>query len=140
MAQGKLVSDSVLTSIDSLSIFRLMDSLIQSIEEPEEVSNQLAIRTGYNSNFNGYSNTAGLNEYGLSSGISFYHKSGLFADISGYASNEFDPFYYQTMASVGYMSASLKKFSFQQNTESHFTISILGSQPRLQIMFIPLEI
>ena len=84
---------------------------MESIEDVEE-TNQLAIRAGYNSNINGYSNTAGLSEYGLSTGISFYHKSGLFADVNGYYSNELDPSYYQTMASIGYMSPPVKNFSF----------------------------
>lgn len=112
LAQGSAASDTTLTSMDSLSIFRLLDSLMQNLDEVEP-NNQLAIRAGYNSNFNGYANTTGLNQYGLSTGLTFYHKSGLFADVTGYASNQFDPYYYQTMASVGYMNSSLKKFSFQ---------------------------
>jgi hypothetical protein len=111
LAQGNVASDTTLTAVDSLSIFRLLDSLMQGLDVVEE-TNQLAIRTGYNSNINGYSNTAGLGEYGLSAGISFYHKSGLFADVSGYYSNTFDPSYYQTMASIGYMSPPIKKISF----------------------------
>lgn len=110
LAQGSVVSDT-LSSIDSLSIFRLLDSLMQNLDDLEE-TNQLALRAGYNSNINGYSNTAGLSQYGLSAGASFYHKSGLFADVTGYYSTEYEPHYYQTMASIGYMNSSLKKFSF----------------------------
>jgi hypothetical protein len=111
LAQGNTALDTALTAVDSLSIFKLLDSLMQGLDE-FEAPNQLAIRTGYNSNINGYSNTAGLSEYGLSTGVSFYHKSGAFADVSGYFSNEFDPFYYQTMATIGYMSPPVRKFSF----------------------------
>jgi hypothetical protein len=94
-------SDSALTSSDSLSIFRLLDSLILLNEQA--ASSQLAVRLAYNSNVLYAGRTLGIDQFGLSPGISYYHKSGLFADVSSYISKDLDPSYYLTVLSAGYM-------------------------------------
>ena len=101
--------DSLFTSEDSLSIFNMIDSLIQT--SVDQGASQLAIRVAYNSNVGSAGRTLGINKFGLSPGLSYYHKSGLYADASAYWSKEFDPDYYLTVLSAGYLWPVTKRWS-----------------------------
>jgi len=103
-------TDTLLTLEDSLSIFHMIDSLLQ-LPEPKETS-QLLIRMGYNSNIVSAERTLGFSQFGLSPGVSYYHKSGLYADYSGYWSEEYDPDYYLSVFSGGYLCTPTRKYSF----------------------------
>jgi hypothetical protein len=92
-----------LSPIDSLTIFQLIDSLINLT--PEEEKSQVAVRAGYNSNVVATGRPFELGQFGLSVGTAFYHKSGLFVDATGYWSNEYRPSYFLTAAAVGYMKS-----------------------------------
>lgn len=81
---------------------------------------QLAIRLGYNSNVLSAGRTLGIEQFGLSPGVSFYHKSGLYADVSTYWSNNLDPAYYQTIVTAGYMHIFSKIFSGSINYDRYF--------------------
>jgi hypothetical protein len=105
-----LESDTLLTRADSLSIFSMIDSLLQ-LPDIKETS-QLLVRLGYNSNVVSAGRTLGLNQFGLSPGISYYHKSGLYADYSGYWSKEYDPDYYLSVLSAGFLFSPTKHYSF----------------------------
>jgi hypothetical protein len=100
--------DDILSFEDSLSIFEMIDSLLQNAEAE---GSQLGVRLSYNSNVLSAGRTLGIENFGLSSGISYYHKSGVFADVAGYWSKDFDPKYYLTVATVGYMYSFPKVFS-----------------------------
>ena len=102
-------SDSTLTYADSLDIFLLLDSLIQL--NALEGSSQLAIRLAYNSNVLYAGRTLGIDQFGLSPGISYYHKSGIYGDLSAYLSNDLEPNYYLTILSFGYMHVFSRRFS-----------------------------
>jgi hypothetical protein len=102
--------DSILSFEDSLSIFTLIDSLMQ-MEEYESKS-MMALRLGYNSNANASERSLGISQFGLSPGASYYHKSGIYADASGYWSSEYDPGYYLTILSAGYIGVISQKWSF----------------------------
>lgn len=80
--------------------------------EPEKENSQLAFRASYGSNINAKGYPFELGEFGAITSAAFYHKSGFFADATGYWSNQYDPGYYLTVASAGYMSTALKKWSF----------------------------
>lgn len=95
---------------DSLSIFNMIDSLLQVTEL--ESKSQLAMRIGYNSNAASNNRTLGINQFGLSPGLSYYHKSGAYLDASGYWSSEYDPNYYLTILSAGYIGVFSPKWSF----------------------------
>lgn len=101
--------DSMLSFSDSLSIFRMIDSLMQmpAIED----HSQMAVRIGYNSNIASTGRNLGISQFGLAPGISYYHKSGAYGDVSGYWSNQFDPSYYLTIMSAGYIGVILPKWS-----------------------------
>src|SRR5690349_679100 len=92
-----LPGDSVLTFSDSLNIFNLIDSLISL--EGNIIHSQLAVRLAYNSNVLYTGRTLGIDQFGLSPGVSYYHKSGLYADVSCFWSKDFDPKYYLTILS-----------------------------------------
>ncbi len=101
--------DILLTLEDSLSIFNLIDSFIRLPDL--QPNSQLAVRLGYNSNVASSERTLGISQFGLSPGVSYYHKSGAYADVSGYWSNEFYPSYYLTILSAGYLGSLSKRWS-----------------------------
>jgi hypothetical protein len=95
--------DSILASGDSSQFLLLIDSLI-NLPEPS-LKSQLVTRLGYNSNVVANSRTLGFNQFGLAPGIAYYHKSGLYADATGYWSKNYEPNYYLTVASAGYLKS-----------------------------------
>lgn len=103
---------------DSLSIFRLIDSLL-TLEELS-LASQLAVRLAYNSNVLWAGRTLGIENFGLAPGLSYYHKSGVFADLSAYWSKDFEPSYYLTILSGGYMHSFSPKFSFIASYDHYF--------------------
>lgn len=109
--------DFLLTG-DSAAIFSLIDSLLNA--EPYKNTSQIATRIGYNSNVMAAGRTLGIDNFGLSLGLSYYHRSGLFADVSGFASKDFEPVYYLTLASVGYSHLFNKNFSFLTSYDRYF--------------------
>ncbi len=102
--------DSILSFQDSLSIFSLIDSLLQVSDLGGKSS--IAARLGYNSNATSSGRTLGISQFGLSPGISYYHKTGAYLDVSGYWSSEYDPSYYLTIISAGYIGVISPKWSF----------------------------
>lgn len=102
--------DSLLTLQDSIFIFNLIDSILSAEPEIKETS-QMALRLAYNSNIASTGRTIGIDKFGLSAGASYFHKTGFYADVSGYWSNEYDPDYYLTIASAGYMASPTKRWS-----------------------------
>lgn len=109
--------DDVLSFEDSLSIFSMIDSLLQM---GDLNSSQLAVRLSYNSNVLSAGRTLGIENFGLAPGISYYHKSRLYADVSGYWSNDFNPSYYLTVVSLGYMHTFTKHFSVMGGYDHYF--------------------
>jgi hypothetical protein len=102
--------DSMLAEGDTLQLFSLIDSII-NLPEPSYKS-QLIIRLGYNSNVVAASRTLGFNQFGVAPGVAYYHKSGLYADLTSYWSQEYDPNFYLTVGSAGYMNSPTKWWSF----------------------------
>ena len=109
--------DDILSFEDSLSIFNLIDSLI---ENAEIEGSQFGVRLAYNSNVLSAGRTLGIENFGLSSGISYYHTTGFYGDLSGYWSKDFDPKYYLTIASLGYMYSFPKVFSVMAGYDRYF--------------------
>lgn len=109
--------DPEFTLSDSLSIFELIDSLIQQFDAE---TSQIAIRLSYNSNVLSAGRTLGIENFGLAPGVSFYHKTGLFADVSAYWSRDFEPDLYLVTASAGYIHVFSKKFSMLGGFDKYF--------------------
>jgi hypothetical protein len=93
----------------------MIDSLL--LTQP---GSQLALRVGYNSNVLSAGRTLGIENFGLSPGISYYHTSGLYADVSGFWSKDFKPAYYLTTVSVGYMYDFNEHFSIMADYDRYF--------------------
>ncbi|MEJ1240012.1 hypothetical protein WBG78_17865 [Chryseolinea sp. T2] len=109
--------DDALSFEDSLSIFTMIDSLMQMDDLNRS---QIAVRLSYNSNVLSAGRTLGIENFGLAPGVSYYHKSGLYADVSGYWSKDFDPSYYLTITSIGYMHSFSKYFSVIGGYDHYF--------------------
>jgi hypothetical protein len=120
LASDTLISqfDSLLNSEDSLSLFRLIDQLMQM--PSTKLTSQLAIRLGYNSNVVATSRTIGFNQFGLAPGVSYYHKSGLYADASTYWSQQYSPQFYLSVLSAGYLKTATKHWSFLAEYSHYF--------------------
>jgi len=88
--------------------------------EENTPGSQLAVRLAYNSNVLYAGRTLGIDQFGLSPGVSFYHKTGLYADLSTFWSNDFDPKYYLTILSAGYVHAFSPKFSIMASYDRYF--------------------
>lgn len=116
-ADSLLTNGSPFSAADSLSIFSLIDSLLR-LEDAS--GSQLALRMAYNSNVLSAGRTLGIENFGLAPGISYYHRSGLYADLSGYWSKDFEPAYYLTVASLGYMRDFSKHFSVMAGYDRYF--------------------
>lgn len=110
-------ADSVLTFSDSLAIFQMIDSLMTM---DLDGGSQLAFRLSYNSNVLAAGRTLGIEQFGLAPGISYYHKSGVYADVSTYWSRDFDPNLYLTTATVGYIHLFSNKFSAIASYDHYF--------------------
>jgi hypothetical protein len=113
----KSTPDSLLTYADSLAIFRLIDSLM-TLEEAQ--GSTLSFRIGYNSNILDAGRTLGISQFGLSPGITYYHKSGVYADITAYWSRDFEPNLYLTTMSVGYLHLFSDKISAMASFDHFF--------------------
>lgn len=114
-------SDSILSYTDSLNIFNLIDSLLTL--EGNTINSQLGVRLNYNSNVLYAGQTLGINNFGLSPGISYYHKTGLYADASAYWSKDFEPNLYLVTLSAGYMHSFGKKFSLDVSYDRYLPIN-----------------
>lgn len=100
--------------MDSLSIFFLLDSILN---EPLERYSELNPRISYNSNVLSLGRNYGLDQHGISPGVSFYHKSGIYADYTGFWSNNLDPRYSLSVASIGYLGSFNMNWSYSTSYE-----------------------
>lgn len=114
----QLPADSIFSYSDSLSIFNLIDSLL-TLEEAKPHS-RMAVRLAYNSNVMYTGRTLGIDQFGLAPGVAYYHKTGLYADVSAFWSQDFDPKYYLTILSAGYLHTFSSKFSIIASYDRYF--------------------
>lgn len=101
---------------DSLDIFDLIDSLL--LEDYR--FSQLSIRTGYTSDVTYAGRNFGFNQFGFNGGIAYYHKSGIFADVSGYWNSSLDPSYNPTITTAGYLGNLTEKWSYTLSYDHFF--------------------
>ena len=99
-------------------LFGLIDSILTL--EPSTPPSELNVRMSYSSNVTNGGRDFNFNQYGLSPGISFFHKSGFFADVGGFWNSEFDPQYSITIGSLGYLGNIGESFSFSTSFDKWF--------------------
>jgi hypothetical protein len=102
--------------LDSLSIFRLIDSVLNTPQKSSAVS----VRLSYTSKVTSAGRDFSVRQYGLTPGVSFYHHSGVFADVAGYWNSQFEPNYSLTVGSLGYLGMPAKWLSFNASFERSF--------------------
>jgi hypothetical protein len=100
--------------LDSMSIFSLIDSVLQSNYTPPS---EINFRFGYSGNVVNAGRNYGIDQYGLSPGISFYHTSGLYADYTSYLNSAYDPMYTVSMLSGGYLGRLANKITYSISYE-----------------------
>ena len=110
--------DNFFTHQDSLEIFELIDSLLRM--DPVKETSQMAIRLGYNSNVIADNRTLNISQFGLAPGISYYHKTGIYADYTAYWSQEYNPNLYLSVASTGYLHTFAKWYSLLGEYSHYF--------------------
>jgi hypothetical protein len=93
---------------DSSSLF----SILEEILNEDYLKSQLAIRLGYTSDITNAGRNFGIQQFGLNAGASFYHKSGIYADISGFYNSNQNPKYNTTITTLGYMGMFSPKWNY----------------------------
>ncbi len=103
--------------LDTLEIFQLLDSLIllESLQ-----TSQFSIHLGYISEVSNAGRTLDVKQYGFNPGISYFHKSGVYGDITGYWNSDLDPHYDLTVASIGYIGFLSSRLSFSASYDHSF--------------------
>ncbi len=101
---------------DSLDIFDLIDSLINK----DYRISQLTLRTGYTSDITYAGRNFGISQYGINAGLAYYHKTGLFADLSGYWNSDLNPSYNPTITTIGYMGNILTNWTYTLSYDHYF--------------------
>jgi hypothetical protein len=62
----------------------------------------------------------GINQYGFSVGASYYHKTGLFGDLTSYWNSDVEPHINPTTVTLGYMGSIMPKWSVIASYEHFF--------------------
>ena len=103
--------------LDTLSLFQLIDSLL----EMESIrSSQFSLHIGYISEVSNAGRTLDIKQYGFNPGISYFHKSGAYADVTGFWNSDLDPHYDLTLVSVGYIGFLSPKLSYSLSYDHSF--------------------
>ena len=95
-------------------------SILEDIMNEDYIKSLLTVRAGYTSSITNAGRNFGIQQYGLNAGAAFYHKSGLFADVSGYYNSDQDPKYNTTITSVGYMGMFGTKWNYYLSYDHFF--------------------
>lgn len=118
-----LKSDSVLLNeleldlaMNSLDIYDLIDSMLVT----DYNYSQLSIRIGYTSNITYAGRNFGVKQHGFGAGASYYHKTGLFADVSGFWNSDIQPNYNPTITTLGYMGNITNKWTYTVSYDHYF--------------------
>ena len=101
---------------DSLSIIDLIDSLLKY----DYRYSSLMVRTAYTSDIMYAGRDFGIPQYGFSAGLSYYHKTGIFGDITSYWNSDVEPHINPTTVGIGYMGSLLKKWGFIISYDHYF--------------------
>jgi len=101
---------------DSLSIIDLIDSLLKY----DFRYSSLMVRTAYTSDIMYAGRDFGIPQYGFSAGLSYYHKTGIFGDLSTYWNSDEDPHINPTTIGLGYIGSITKKLGFIASYDHYF--------------------
>ena len=123
-AQSSFIAsvDSSLTELpeedlDTLLLFQLIDSLIM-LESSR--TSQLSLHLGYISEVSNAGRTLDVQQFGFNPGISYFHKSGIYGDVTGYWNSDLDPRYDLTVVALGYIGFLSPKLSYSVSYDHSF--------------------
>ena len=118
-----LESDSILLdqlelelAADSIDILDLIDSLLYA----DFRYSQFSLRWGFTSDITYAGRNFGIEQHGFGAGISYYHKTGLFADISGFWNSNLVPAYNPTILTGGYLGNFTRKWTYTISYDHFF--------------------
>lgn len=114
-----LLFDSLLLdelTADSATFFQMLDNLI----EEKYIKSSFSTRLGYSGQITNAGRTIGIDQYGLNAGVSYYHKSGVFADVSGYWNSDQIPNYNTTITDIGYMGNFIPNWGYWASYNHYF--------------------
>ncbi|MFY0652055.1 MAG: hypothetical protein JXQ96_08490 [Cyclobacteriaceae bacterium] len=94
---------------DSLSLYNLIESVLSSTSTAESF---LVSRIGFSSRVTSAGRSFGVDQQAVIPGITYYHKSGMFVDVTGIWNSDLTPKYFLTLATLGYMGNLSKKWSY----------------------------
>lgn len=101
---------------DSASFF----SLLESLGSENYLKSMFTLRAGYSGQVTNAGRTIGINQYGFNAGVSYYHKSGVYADVSGYWNSDQIPNYSTTITDIGYMGNFEPSWSYWASYTHYF--------------------
>jgi hypothetical protein len=101
---------------DSASFIQLLDNLV----EEKYVKSTFSSRIGYSGQVTNAGRTIGINQFGFNAGATYYHKSGIFADVSGYWNSDQIPNYNTTIIDIGYMGNFAPNWSYWASYSHYF--------------------
>jgi len=100
---------------DTTSFFALLDSILNL-----EVPSLISFYTSYSSKVLYTGRDYDIDQYGIMSGISYFHKSGIFVDISGSYYSQITPGYNSTNLALGYSGYLKSKLNYALSYEHYF--------------------
>jgi len=103
---------------DSMSIIDLIDSLLAF----DVRFSQISARLGYTSRILNAGRDFGINQYGFNGALSYYHKSGLLAEVSGFWNSDISPNFNPLITTVGYLGSIKSKFSYILSYDHFFYV------------------
>ncbi len=103
--------------LDSISIFNLLDSVI-SLEL--SIANEFNVRFGFTSSVTSAGRDFDINQSGISTGVSYFHKTGVYGDLTGFWNSKVTPNYNPTILSLGYLGNGKGNWSYSFDYEHWF--------------------
>ncbi|MEM6361730.1 MAG: hypothetical protein AAF149_23385 [Bacteroidota bacterium] len=128
--QELVAFEASLDALDSASLISMLDSLIKLGDVP--LRSQFSVRIGYNSQLVNAGRDLGLNQFGFSFGTAYYHKSGVYVDLSGYTNNVSNPSYYLNLLSIGYLAEISARWAYSVSYD-HYFYNSSGNEQGTQI-------
>ena len=124
-AQEKSALDSLYDELDQAfldadlppSLLQMADSLILLLDQD---FHSIGILAGYMSNVITAGRDLGIDQHGFNTGLSYFHPSGMFADVSGFWNSEYDPTYYLTTVGIGYFQTIGKHWNISAGHDFMF--------------------
>ena len=113
-----LTAETYFEDLDTLSILQLIDSLL--LLEAASLKSQFSLHFGYTSEVSNAGRNLDIKQYGFSPGITYFHRSGVYADLTGYWNSQLDPKYDLTVFSIGYLGIISKKLSYSFSYDHSF--------------------